>query len=161
MIQQYIWSEVLDNINFDYDTELDTVAINNIWDTNSASFHFAIIDSIETFDEICNYIEGLNNQQYLFLNEPNPNQWIEKMIFAANPDSLKISKMIDMIFHRNMICTDISIHYGRSILLIESIMIMLDEYQAGNHYNFAIERIMIEVLSFLLLQTCDLFFSNK
>lgn len=108
---------------FNYQLKIELIYHKNTNDTmNELGInHLNIIDSLETFDAKLQYLNILRKLSYPFKEESDPEAWIQRLVYAPNPNSKQIIKFIKAAFGINMICKDQSILMDNAVIVIDAI----------------------------------------
>ena len=115
-------------------------SITSFDDANFMIDPLAIIDTLETFDERCDYIELLSENEYPFWLEEQPEAWVQRLISKSDAESNKIVNIIIKVFGKDFICIEASAISGYPVYLVDTIGMFLNEIQ-DIHFD---DRISIE-----------------
>lgn len=94
--------------------------------------HLSAIDTLETFNQRCSYMQTLINDNYPFYLEEQPEAWVQRLIVAQASIPIIVVDYIDRTFGRNMICMEASEINGYPTHIIDTLGMFLETIQDNN-----------------------------
>lgn len=92
---------------------------------NASDFAFSIFSSTNDSEKL-DMLYTLQYNEFDFMNESQPEAWIQPLILSKLYNSDAISSCVIRIFGVNMICSELSLCYGYQISILDAISFMLD-----------------------------------
>ena len=88
---------------------------------NYEMYHLNELDSLKSFDSKYQYVNVLLRQSFPFKDEADPEAWIQRLVYAPNPNIKQIVKFIKRAFGADHICSEQSELLNIPITIIDAL----------------------------------------